>query len=110
MANSPGASGGPGGYNHIRSPPSRLYPKHHDPVVLRRVARNRAELSKGKRISNDVIGRKSNDDRIAAAPQGARRTCCDGRSGILTHRLEQDICLRANCPPAARPPKNGIDR
>ena len=68
--------------------PSRLHPKHHNPVVLRRVACNRAELSKGERISNNVIGRKSNDDRIAAAPQGARRTCCDGRSESPTHRLE----------------------
>ena len=76
--------------------PRRLHAKHDDPVVLRRVACSRAHLSEGERISHDVIGRKSNDDRIVAAPQCTRRTRCDGRTGIPTHRLEQDICLRTN--------------
>jgi hypothetical protein len=73
-----------------------LHPKHHNPVVLRRITGPRAELSKGERVGNNVIGRKSNDDGIAAAPEGIRGTRGDGRPGIPTRRLEQNICSHPN--------------
>ena len=76
--------------------PRRLDAEHDDPILLGGGAGKGADLGERRRIGDDVVGGKRDDDGAIVARQRVAGAGGDRRTGIAPRRLEQDVGLGAD--------------
>ena len=76
--------------------PRRLDAEHDDPILLGGGAAKGADLGERRRIGDDVVGGKRDDDGAIIARQRVAGAGGDRRTGIAPRRLEQDVGLGAD--------------
>jgi hypothetical protein len=84
------------GCSRTRRRSRRLDAEHDDPILLGGGAAEGADLGERRRIGDDVVGGKRDDDGAIIARQRVAGAGGDRRTGIAPRRLEQDVGLGAD--------------